>query len=112
MSLFEITMFVLCVAVAVLHALNLLNEILQRAVSPHHSHVIVSVAGLFVPLALATAYNMGVILVYLQAAPLPAALVPPPALRRFSALACAIASALLLLIAAPLVHVLFLGAGM
>ncbi|CAL5037362.1 unnamed protein product [Urochloa decumbens] len=111
MTLFEITMFVLCVAVAGLHVLNLLLQLLQRAVSSHRSPVLVSIAGLFVPLAFATAYNMGVLLVYLLVAPAPAALVSPAAWRRFAMLACAIASALLLLLATPLVRVLFLGAG-
>ncbi|CAL5051633.1 unnamed protein product [Urochloa decumbens] len=108
MAFFEITMFVLCVAVAGLHALNLFLEPLQRAISLNHSPFLVSIAALFVPLAFATAYNMGVILVYQQVAPAPAALVPPAALRRFAALACTIASALVVLIATPLV---FLGAG-
>nr|TKW19671.1 hypothetical protein SEVIR_4G035700v2 [Setaria viridis] len=117
MVLSEITMFVLCVAVAGLHVLNPLLESLQRAVSPH-SPVLVCIAGLFMPLALATAYNMGVMLVYLQVAPAPAALMSPAAVRRFAALACAIASVILPCfssssswLSAPGIVVLALGAG-
>ncbi|WVZ82120.1 hypothetical protein U9M48_029421 [Paspalum notatum var. saurae] len=96
----EVTMFVLGVAVAVLCVLNLLLELLPSpaAVAP------------FVLLSLAAAYYMGVVLVYLQIAPAAARLMPPAAQRRFVALACAFASAMLLLLAMPLVHVLFLAA--
>ncbi|KAJ1258463.1 hypothetical protein BS78_10G077100 [Paspalum vaginatum] len=93
----EVAMFVLGVAIAVLCVLNLLLELLPSpAVAP------------FMLLALAAAYYMGVILVYLHIAPAAAVHMSPTALSRFAGLACAFASAMLLLLAMPLVHALFL----
>lgn len=100
-SLREITMFVLCVAVTGLLVLEPVLDML-RGLSKHHP-VMAAGAAAATLIAVSTAYLMGVTLVYLQVT-----MVRPAAFRWFASLACAMASCpLLLLVAMPLVHCLF-----
>jgi len=90
-SLLDVSIFLLCVAVAGLHALDYL--------------VSVTGAGAVTLLALALAHFTGVILAYLRVVLAPPALVVSPvALRLLAAMACVL---LLLLAAMPLVPWLF-----
>ncbi|OEL28068.1 hypothetical protein BAE44_0010912 [Dichanthelium oligosanthes] len=97
-SLFEVAVLLLCIAFSgllvlrpvldYLHAISLRNPILSAT------------AGAATLLALPMAYFAGIILVYLQIAPVPHVLVSPVALRLFATMACAL---LLLAIIMPLV---------
>nr|CAB3504483.1 unnamed protein product [Digitaria exilis] len=81
-SLFEAAVLLLCAAVSVLLVLQPILDYLL-AISPLAS----AIAGAITRLALPAAYFTGVILVYLQIAPVP---VPPAALRLMAATACAL----------------------
>lgn len=75
--LLDATVFLLCFAVAGLHALDYLVAVSTR-----------NPAGVVTLLALPTAYFTAMILVYLQIAPAPP--VSPVALRLLAAMACAL----------------------
>lgn len=79
-SLLDVTVLLLCIAVSGLHVL----DYLLASISPRNP------AGAVALLALPTAYFTGVILVYLQIAPAPPppAPVSPVALRLLAAMAC------------------------
>jgi hypothetical protein len=98
-SLFEMAVLLLCIAVSGLHVLQpALGYLL--ALCPCNP-VASATTGAVTLLALTAAYFTGVITVYLQIAPAPPALVPSPvALARllFAALACALLGLLFLAI--------------
>lgn len=77
-SLFHVTVSLLCSAVAGLHALDYLPAILPRNLAGDACTLLV----------LPTAYFAGVVLLYLQIVPAQPALVSPSALRLFAAMAC------------------------
>jgi hypothetical protein len=93
-SLAEIATFVVLVAVAGLLVLDTVLGSWQR--------------GPVALLALFTTYLMGIALVYIRVSPAIKALVSPAAVRRFARFACAVACALPLLFAMPLMPFRFL----
>jgi hypothetical protein len=93
-SLLDVTVSLLCIAVAGLHFLDYL-----LAICPHNP------AGAVALFVLPPAYFTGVILVYLQIAPAPPAPVSPFAFRLLAAMACALL--LLVAITMPLAPWLF-----
>ncbi|CAL5037360.1 unnamed protein product [Urochloa decumbens] len=88
-SLFEVTVLLLCIAVSGLHVLQPVLDYL-RAISPRNPIVSATAAGAVTVLALCIAYFAGIILVHLRIAPAaaPPALVSRVALRLFSAFSC------------------------
>ncbi|CAL5044006.1 unnamed protein product [Urochloa decumbens] len=87
-SLFEVTVLLLCIAVSGLHVLQPVLDYL-RAISPRNP-IVSATAGAVTVLALCIAYFAGIILVHLRIAPAaaPPALVSRVALRLFSAFSC------------------------
>ncbi|CAN6208351.1 unnamed protein product [Urochloa humidicola] len=87
-SLFEVTVLLLCIAVSGLHNLQPVLDYL-RAISPRNPTVSAT-AGAVMLLALCIAYLAGIILVHLLiiAPAVPPALLSRVALRLFSAFSC------------------------
>ncbi|CAL5051642.1 unnamed protein product [Urochloa decumbens] len=86
-SLLEVTVLLLCIAVSGLHVLQPALDYLN-AISPRNP-IVSATAGAATLLALCIAYFAGIILVHLRMAPAaPPVLVSPVAVRLFSAFSC------------------------